>query len=408
MRPDSSASRALQHGRGAWRQARRVARGGSAASSTRPPRRVCTPDSASSLPRGRTMPQHQLYSTSTTCLQHWPPGQVAGSAACEAAPAPLPARCSPSAQCWPLAAARSTRSGVTGAGAAGEPCGVSLPCGDALPCGVSLLGGVALPYLSAVELACARGRARHGSAGRPLGQAAGAWSSAPQHRAQLGSLMSCSAAKRFLQLFRQPSHTACTQPACPAQLAPSSSAQHRPQDASAPPGARMPGSQLEQRPAQPARAAGPAYAGWGMGFVSAARASRYFQTHSRLPLTMCAQAAWRLSRIDRRAFQTALLHLKPLPKPTCQTTSPAATPWHASMYDSAYQTDADDVLPYLRARVQAPAHRSAAAAKLLAQCGTPASPLHANPRRARDRRRCRRCVMLAHASYPHSRLLRPC
>ena len=48
------------------------------------------------------------------------------------------------------------------------------------------------------------------------------------------------------------------------------------------------------------------------------RTSRYFHTQSRLPLTMCAQAAWRLSRMVRRAFHTALLHLKPLPKPTCR------------------------------------------------------------------------------------------
>ena len=57
------------------------------------------------------------------------------------------------------------------------------------------------------------------------------------------------------------------------------------------------------------------------------RTSRYFHTQSRLPLTMCAQAAWRLSRMVRRAFHTALLHLKPLPKPTCRAATRPQPPF---------------------------------------------------------------------------------
>lgn len=48
------------------------------------------------------------------------------------------------------------------------------------------------------------------------------------------------------------------------------------------------------------------------------------------------------------AFQTALLHLKPLPKPNCHTRSPAATPLKVSMYASTYQMLLLLTLPYLR------------------------------------------------------------
>jgi hypothetical protein len=39
---------------------------------------------------------------------------------------------------------------------------------------------------------------------------------------------------------------------------------------------------------------------------------------------------------ERRALQTALLHLKPLPKDSCHTRSPLLMPLKVSMYDSTY------------------------------------------------------------------------
>lgn len=46
--------------------------------------------------------------------------------------------------------------------------------------------------------------------------------------------------------------------------------------------------------------------------------------------------AWCLSLIGRTAFQTALLHLKPAPKSSCQTLSPLFNPWYVSTWASAY------------------------------------------------------------------------
>ena len=46
------------------------------------------------------------------------------------------------------------------------------------------------------------------------------------------------------------------------------------------------------------------------------------------------QGCWSL--LARRAFQTALLHLKPPPKPSCQTRSPRLTPLVCSMFDRMY------------------------------------------------------------------------
>ena len=52
--------------------------------------------------------------------------------------------------------------------------------------------------------------------------------------------------------------------------------------------------------------------------------------------------------ILRSARQTALLHLKPLPKAICHTRSLRFTrPWY-SEYASSYQIDEDDVLPNLK------------------------------------------------------------
>lgn len=48
------------------------------------------------------------------------------------------------------------------------------------------------------------------------------------------------------------------------------------------------------------------------------------------------------------AFQTQLLHLKPLPKPSCQTLSPLRTPLNDSIYESTYQILLLLTLPYLQ------------------------------------------------------------
>lgn len=47
------------------------------------------------------------------------------------------------------------------------------------------------------------------------------------------------------------------------------------------------------------------------------------------------------------AFQTALLHLKPLPKPNCHTRSPVVTPLNVSMYAKTYQMLLLLTFPYL-------------------------------------------------------------
>ena len=54
------------------------------------------------------------------------------------------------------------------------------------------------------------------------------------------------------------------------------------------------------------------------------------------------QGCWSL--LARRAFQTALLHLKPPPKPSCQTRSPRLTPLVCSMLDRMYLRTSNTIL----------------------------------------------------------------